>query len=499
MMTKLLVYGYCIGVRSSRAIERATYDVVPFRMLSADQHPDHDSIADFRRRHFDAFQTLFAETVRVAREAGLADLAHVSVDGSKIEANASKHKSMSYDRMQDVEKELQSEIDSILAEAESKDNEEDAKFGKGRRGDELPKELQRRQDRIKKIREAKKRLEERARAEAAGRAEEAEKKIAERRELESQTGQKPSGRDPKVPNPEEARPDPKMQCNFTDPDSRIMMDGASKEFIQAYNAQNAVDGKCGIILGTHLTQAGNDAEQLAPTIAEVIENCGASPEIVSADAGYCSDAALNDERLRDVDLYVATGRERKAAEAIAKRTAALAARLASLFLAVCTGVAGTAAGPGQITAALIPGMPLALNVHLQYSHRRRRALRLAMVALALTTQAALGVGSIAGISLPTPEITFHTARERMRRKLRTEAGKTVYRRRKAIAEGPFGILKDVLGMRRFLVRGLSKVQGEWNLATTCFNLLKMFRHGKQRALEVLGKENGPGCWGWQGA
>jgi len=213
MMTKLLVYGYCTGVRSSRAIERATYEMVPFRMLSGDQQPDHDSIADFRKRHFDAFKGLFAQTVRVAREAGLADLAHVAVDGSKTKANASKHKAMSYDRMKAAEKELETEIARILAEAEAVDDEEDARFGKARRGDGLPNELQRREDRLKKIREAKQRLEERAHAEATARAREIEKKIAERREWEARTGQKAPCREPNVPNPAEARPDSKAQCN----------------------------------------------------------------------------------------------------------------------------------------------------------------------------------------------------------------------------------------------------------------------------------------------
>jgi len=487
MMAKLLIYGYCTGVRSSRAIERATYDIVPFRMLSGDQHPDHDSIADFRKRHLDAFKGLFAQTVRVAREAGLANLAHVAVDGSKIKANASKHKAMSYDRRQEAEKQREGEIEQILAEAERLDNAEGVRFGKGRRGDELPQELQRREDRLKKIREAKQRLEERARNEAAERAADAEKRIAERRQREAETGQKAAARDPKVPNPDEARPDAKSQSNFTDPDSRIMKDGATKEFTQAYNAQNAVDGKCGIIVGTHVTQSANDADQLPPIVAEVVENCGQAPEKLSADAGYCSESSLTDVRLVGIDLYVATGRESKAATAEAKRRAARFSCVGSLLLALCC--AGAIAGVGE-AVTFAPVLPLLLAVNPQLPLRRRRAFRVGGMALALSLQASFAASQFfPGCLAPAPSIILHTARDRMREKLQTAAGKAVYARRKAIVEAPFGCLKEVQGMRRFLVRGIQKVQGEWNLATTCHNLLKMFRHGKCAALNVLAQKN----------
>lgn len=483
MMTKLLVYGYCTGVRSSRAIERATYEMVPFRMLSGDQQPDHDSIADFRKRHIDAFKGLFAQTVRVAREAGLADLAHVAVDGSKIKANASKHKAMSYDRMQAAEKELETEIARILAEAEALDDEEDARFGKGRRGDDLPKELQRREDRLKKIRQAKQRLEERARAEATARAREAERKIAERREWEARTGQKAPGREPNVPSPEEARPDAKAQCNFTDSDSRIMKDGATKEFTQAYNAQNAVDGKVGIIVGTHVTQAANDAQQLAPTVSEVTENCGAAPKIVSADAGYGGEAALSDERLKGIDLYVATGRERK--NTAVRRSAAHSARVASLLMGLCLCCAGAGAGVGY-AVSLVPVVPLALAVKPQLTARRRVAFFHAREALVFAIRVTVSAtGSLMCHAGPIPSCNLQTARDHMRHKLQTETGKAIYARRKAIVEAPFGNIKEVQGVRRFLVRGLNKVQGEWNLATACHNVLKLFRYGKQAAIEAL--------------
>ena len=174
MMVKLLVYAYCTGKRSSRGIERATYDEVPFRVLAADQHPDHDSIADFRKRHLKELGGLFVDVLRLCEKAGLVKLGHVAVDGSKVKANASKHKAMSYDRMSETEKRLTEEVERLLAEAEQVDAEEDAKYGKGKRGDELPEDLRRRESRLKKIREAKAALEQEAR-------ERAEKEAAEPR------------------------------------------------------------------------------------------------------------------------------------------------------------------------------------------------------------------------------------------------------------------------------------------------------------------------------
>jgi hypothetical protein len=231
-----------VGTRSSRRIERATHEEVAFRVLSGDQHPDHDCIAAFRQLHLKTLRGLFLQVLRLCQRAGLVKLGHVSIDGSKVGANASKHKAMSYGRMSEAEKKLEEEVARLLEEAERIDAEEDARYGKGKRGDELPEELQRRDNRLKKIREAKAELEAEAKAEAEAQATAAQAKLDERAKKEAETGKKTSGKAPAVPDPETAKPDPKAQRNFTDPESRIMPDGANKgSFIQGYNALHRAD------------------------------------------------------------------------------------------------------------------------------------------------------------------------------------------------------------------------------------------------------------------
>ena len=310
MMVKLLVYGYCTGKRSSRGIERATYDEVPFRVLAADQHPDHDSIADFRKRHLKELGGLFVDVLRLCEKAGLVKLGHVAVDGSKVKANASKHKAMSYDRMSETEKRLTEEVERLLAEAEQVDAEEDAKYGKGKRGDELPEDLRRRESRLKKIREAKAALEQEARERAEKEAAEAKAKLEERAAQEEQTGMKAKGKPPTVKDPAEAKPDPKAQRNFTDPESRIMKDGASKSFEQAYNTQIAVDSESQVVVATNVTQQPNDKKQLVPVLQKVEENLGTLPEQVSADSGYFSEQNVTAPELAAVDLFVPPGRQK---------------------------------------------------------------------------------------------------------------------------------------------------------------------------------------------
>jgi transposase len=300
MMVKLLVYGYCVGKRSSRKLERATWDEVPFRVLSGDTHPDHDCIATFRKRHLKALSALFLQVLQLCRKAGLAKLGHVAIDGTKVKANASKHKAMSYDRMQKTEKELEAQITELLAEAERLDDAEDEQHGKGRRGDELPAELQRRESRLAKIKEAKAALEAEAKARADKQREEIEQK---RREREKRPPQK-RGRDYADPKTE---PDPKAQRNFTDPESRIMV-GGTKEFVQAYNVQNAVN-EHQIILATEVSNVAPDQQKLVPMVHAVKTNLGEFPAIVSADAGYHSEAALSDATIAEVDLYVPKKRE----------------------------------------------------------------------------------------------------------------------------------------------------------------------------------------------
>jgi hypothetical protein len=304
MMVKLLVYGYCIGKVSSRKIEQATYEDVAFRVLACNQHPDHDSIANFRQLHLAELARLFVQVLQMCERAGLVKLGHVAIDGSKLRANASKHKAMSYDRMCEKEQQLVAEVARLLKEAEETDAAEDGRYGKGVRGDELPAELARRESRLRKIREAKASLEAEAKEQAKAAAAAVEAKLAARKQREEETGKKARGRAPQVVNVAEAKPKAKAQRNFTDPESRIMKDGATGSFEQSYNAQIAVDGQAQIIVAATLTQAANDKQQLVPVLAEVKTNAGRLPEKVTADAGYFSTAAVTSEALSSVDLYV---------------------------------------------------------------------------------------------------------------------------------------------------------------------------------------------------
>ncbi len=300
MMVKLVLYAYCTGVPSSRKIERATYRDVAFRVLAGDQHPDHDSIAEFRKRHLAALAELFVQVLRLCQAAGLVKLGHVALDGTKVKANASKHKAMSYARMGEVEQRLEAEVRALLAQAEQIDAAEDAQHGRGRRGDELPAELARRETRLAAIRAAKAALEAEAREQAARDAEEAQAKLAAR---EQRVGSAKGGV-PKVVDPEQARPEPKAQRNFTDPESRIMKDGTTKSFTQAYNAQAAVDGHAQIIVACPVTQAATDVDQFAPVLAQVEVNAGQRPAIVTADAGYFSERNVTTAMLSGIDVYI---------------------------------------------------------------------------------------------------------------------------------------------------------------------------------------------------
>lgn len=311
MMVRLLLYGYCTGVVSSRLIERKTYEDVAFRYLAADQHPDHDTIASFRQQHLQTLAGLFTDVLQLCRGAGLVKLGHVALDGTKIQASASKHKAMSYGRMGETERRLQAEVEALLKQAQETDAAEDEKHGPGRRSDELPEELARRESRLAKIREAKVALEAEAKRKAAQQKVEAEAKIAARRQREQRTGKKAGGRDPQVPEPEQAAPEEKAQRNFTDPESRIMPDGAHKgSFVQAYNTQIVVDSESQIIVAADITQETNDKQQLAPMLGQVEQNLGVQPEAASADAGYWNEGQVIDERVKGIDLYIATGKQK---------------------------------------------------------------------------------------------------------------------------------------------------------------------------------------------
>jgi transposase len=301
MMVGLLLYAYCVGEPSSRRIERATYESVPFRLLAADQHPDHDTISEFRKRHLKALSDLFLQALRLCQKAGLVKLGHVALDGTKMRANASKHKAMSYDRLCKSDAELTAEIKQLLDEAAATDAAEDARYGRGVRGDELPQELRRRESRLATIRHAKAALEEEARQRAEAERPEYEKK---KQDWDDRAGSN-RGREPKPPSD---TPDAKDQRNFTDEDSGIMKDGATKSFEQSYNCQAAVVDTQVIVAG-EVTQDANDKQQAQPMAKAMKENLeGAKPGRLTADAGYYSEENVEYLAGEGIDAYIATGR-----------------------------------------------------------------------------------------------------------------------------------------------------------------------------------------------
>ncbi|NOX25777.1 MAG: IS1182 family transposase [Deltaproteobacteria bacterium] len=301
MMVSLLLYAYAVGMPSSRKIEQATHYSIPFRVLTANQHPDHDTIADFRKRHLKILADLFVQVLRLCQKAGLVKLGHIALDGTKVKANASKRKAMSYGRMEKKAAELKKEVEQLLGQAERADTEEDALHGKGKHDGKLPKELQFRQSRLKKILEAKQALEEEALAEAESQRPEYE---AKKKTYDENTGRR--GRPPKPPS---EHPDPKTQRNFTDPESRIMPVSGAKNFIQGYNCQAAVDKKAQVIVATNVTQEPNDKQQLEPLVEKIATNTdGTLPKVFSADAGYFSETNCNTLTDRGIDAYVATGK-----------------------------------------------------------------------------------------------------------------------------------------------------------------------------------------------
>jgi transposase len=370
MMTKVLVYGYCVGVFSSRRIERRLVEDIAFRVLAAGNQPNFRTISDFRKIHLKTLEGLFEQVLKIALEAGAMKVGRVALDGTKVKANASRHKAMSYDRMLEKEKQLKAEVKRLLEQAEAADAEEDGLYGKDRAGDELPAELERRETRLKKIKEAKRAVEERAR----------QKEAAE-------------GKDPK-----QVKPKDKDQYNFTDPESRIMK--GADGFVQAYNAQAAVEPAFQLIVGQTVTQAANDKEQLIPMLATIEEQSGQRPDDVLADSGYCSEKNLEEldseeNPERRINGYVATERQK----------------------------------------------------HDEYKEPCPKG--------------------------PLPKGA--TRVDRMRRKLKTKAGKAVYAARKAIVEPVFGQIKQARGFRQFLLRGIDKVRGEWSLVCLTHNILKMYR------------------------
>jgi transposase len=305
LMVRILLYGYTIGVRSSRAIEIKCVDDVPFRWLAAGAAPDYRAIARFRKRHLSALGHLFVQALALCQAAGMVTLGRVALDGTKVRANASKRKAMSYARMSEKHKVLAEEVSGLLLEAERIDKAEDTKFGKNRRGDELPEELRRRETRLAKIRAAKAALEEEARQRAR---EHAEAMARERGDDEDTATAKAAAAAAK------ATPKPKAQRNFTDPDSKIMLTGDGA-FHQCYNAQAVVDADHQVIVATDVNTNASDVGNLIPMTEQTTANIGQAPGQMLADAGYCSTDNLEQAEQftdqHDIEFYVATGRQRR--------------------------------------------------------------------------------------------------------------------------------------------------------------------------------------------
>jgi len=418
MMVALLLYAYSTGTFSSRKISRETYDDVAYRVIVAGSHPHFTTVNQFRLEHRHALAALFKQILELCQKAGLVKLGHIAIDGSKVKANASKHKAMSHDRMQSTEDKLTKEIDALLAHADDVDAAEDVLHGVGKDMEDLPAELQRREGRRAKIQEAKAALEQEAaearaaelRAQADAHRETAADTdlparqrrtaatLAEKRDeqadaIAAERVDSPLHSDDDLPRHQpptetDGEPTPEAQRNFTDPDSRIMVrDGA---FVQAYNVQIAVDDAHQIIVAEAVGNQAPDAEYMEPMLTRVAQNCGAVPERVTLDAGYCSDANIGAAEHFGCEPFIAVNRQRR----------------------------------GATDAAPPPSSP---------------------------------------------------AREAMRALLKTPRGKQAYARRKCTVEPVFGQIFAARGFRQFLLRGIRKVRFEWTFLSLTHNLLKLFR------------------------
>jgi transposase len=426
MMSLLLMYAYAQRVHSSREIERRCVTDLAFRYLAGGAKPDHDTICAFRKMHLEAFKKLFLETIRLAQAGGLAQLGHICIDGSKVQGNASKHKAMSYGRMDGATAKLKEEIEKLLSEVEAIDAEEKRRFGK-KRGDELPESMrdpkererllreakekldleaekerklelaEEKRRRIAQIEEAKSALEQAAREKAAAQAQQAAQDEAAKEPATKPAKQAPAKAPEEKAAEKEPLPDEKAQRNFTDPESRILPKRGG-EFVQGYNAQIAVEAGSQLIVGQFVTQAANDKNQLSPMIEQVTANTGRRPAQLSADNGYLSQLDVERVEARGVEVFVAAGRQKHGAP------------------------------PPD------PDAPLS----------------------------------------PTA-----TCAERMAHKLRTPEGRAAYALRKVTVEPVFGHIKEARGFRRFSLRGLANVAGEFSLVCAVHNLVKLWRLGEQ--------------------
>jgi transposase len=421
MMTALLLYSYCCGIYASRRIATACRERVDFMSIVALDAPDFRTVSEFRRRHLKALGALFTQILQLCATAGLVKLGHVALDGTKIKANASKHKAMSYERMDKRAAELEAEVARWLEVAAATDAAEDKLYGADKTGEEMPDWIADKKRRAARIRQAKAELEAEAKAAAEAKLQ-AAAAAQQQREAE---GRKKSGRQAAPPA---TAPDAKAQKNFTDPQSRIMK---SKDgFVQAYNAQIAVDSTAQIIVAQDVTQSAVDSGQLVPMVDATKTNLGRYPAQASADAGYCSEANLAALETRDIDGYVATGRARDA-------------------------VAGKVKGE----TAVAPGAPeLESASKLQAEPKQATE----------PTQAAAPQSQAASKPAAEP-----TRVEAMRAKIKAGGHTSPYRLRKQLPEPVFGQIKQARGFRQFLLRGFAKVRGEWAIVCTAHNLLKL--------------------------
>jgi len=388
MLLALLFYGYATGVFSSRKLERSTYDSVAFRFIAANTHPDHDTIAVFRKRFLSQLKPLFVQILLIAGQAGVLKLGTVSLDGTKVKANASKHKALSYAHACKLEEQLKAEVAELLRQAEAAD-QADLPDGMS-----IPEELSRRTERLKAIADAKAEIERRAAERFAQEQEAYDKKLAERTEKEQQTGKKSRGRKPEPPEPGVKGKD---QVNLTDDESRIMKKSGGG-FEQAYNAQAGVDIESMMIVASHVTQQTNDKREVEPALANLValpEELGTVDAIIT-DNGFYSEANVGACEKNKITPYLAFGRDQ----------------------------------------------------HNQPLMDRFRE--------------------------PLPPPPDADAVTRMKHRLRTQAGKKVYAKRKSTVEPVFGIVKAVMGFRQFLLRGFEAVQGEWDLVCIAWNLKRLY-------------------------
>jgi transposase len=430
MMTALLLYSYCCGIYSSRRIAKACRERVDFMSIVAFDPPDFRTVSEFRRRHLKALGALFSQILHLCERAGLVKLGHVALDGTKIKANASKHKAMSYERMGKRAAELEAEVARWLAAAEASDAAEDKLYGAEKSGEEMPDWIADKKRRAERIRRAKAELE----AEAKAAAEAKLKAQAEAQAQREAEGRRKPGRPATPPS---TTPEPKAQKNFTDPESRIMK---SKDgFVQAYNAQIVVDSQAQIIVAQDVTQNPTDSGQLVPMIDATKVNLGRYPAQASADNGYCSEANLEALEARNIDGYVATGRARDAASDKAK-----------------DGDDDPPAPPdaGPSSSPQVQPAPSAAE------------------AISPATPAPSAVKTT---SPAEPDAKPKVSRvEAMRAKLKAGGHASPYRLRKQLPEPVFGQVKQARGFRQFLMRGFENVCGEWAMICTTHNLLKLF-------------------------